>query len=102
MKAGGKLSLELRKLRIKGLAKDVPNELEIDITKLGIGKTIQVGSLSYPNLELLNPKNAVVVAVKVARAAVVEEEEEEEGAEVEGEEGAPAEGAEETKQEEQK
>ena len=99
VKAGGKLSLELRKLRVKALVKDLPNELVIDITNLGIGKTIQVGSLDYPNLELLNTKHAVVVAVKVARAAVVEEEEEE----VEGAEGEEtvAEGTEETKQEEQ-
>lgn len=100
VKAGGKLSLELRKLRVKALVKDLPNELVIDITNLGIGKTIQVGSLDYPNLELLNTKHAVVVAVKVARAAVVEEDEEEEVEGAEGEEAA-AEGAEEAKQEEQ-
>ncbi len=100
VKAGGKLSLELRKLRVKALVKDLPNELVIDITNLGIGKTIQVGSLDYPNLELLNTKHAVVVAVKVARAAVVEEEEEEEVEGAEGEETV-AEGTEETKQEEQ-
>ncbi|HLW07101.1 MAG TPA: 50S ribosomal protein L25/general stress protein Ctc [Marinilabiliaceae bacterium] len=100
VKAGGKLSLELRKLRVKALVKDLPNELVIDITNLGIGKTIQVGSLDYPNLEILNTKHAVVVAVKVARAAVVEEDEEEEVEGAEGEEAA-AEGTEETKQEEQ-
>lgn len=100
VKAGGKLSLELRKLRVKALVKDLPNELVIDITKLGIGKTIQVGSLNYPNLELLNSSHAVVVAVKVARAAVVEEEDEEEVEGAEGEETA-AEGTEEGKQEEQ-
>ncbi|TCO10457.1 50S ribosomal protein L25/general stress protein Ctc [Natronoflexus pectinivorans] len=69
VKAGGKLTLEQRKLRVKGLMKNLPDELEINISKLGLGKGIQVGSLSFPELELLNAKNSVVVAVKLTRAA---------------------------------
>ncbi|WP_026474692.1 50S ribosomal protein L25/general stress protein Ctc [Alkaliflexus imshenetskii] len=69
VKAGGKLQLEQRKLRVKAFAKDLPNELTVNISNLGLGKSIQVGSLSYPNLELLNAKNSVVVSVKLTRAA---------------------------------
>lgn len=69
VKAGGKLQLEMRKLNVKGLPANLPDNLEIDITNLGLGKTIQVGELSYENLEILNAKNAVVVAVKLTRAA---------------------------------
>lgn len=69
VKAGGKLQLELRKLKIKGFAKDMPDELNIDITNLGLGKGMKVGELSYENVEILNAKNAVVVAVKLTRAA---------------------------------
>jgi large subunit ribosomal protein L25 len=59
----------MRKLNVKGLPANLPDNLEIDITNLGLGKTIQVGELSYENLEILNAKNAVVVAVKLTRAA---------------------------------
>lgn len=69
VKAGGKLQLEQRKLRVKGLAKYVPDELVVNISNLGLGKGIQVGHLNYPNLELLNAKNSVVVSVKLTRAA---------------------------------
>lgn len=69
VKAGGKLNLEKRKLKVKGLAKDLPDALDIDITSLGLGKGIQVGHLNYDNLELLNNKNQVVVSVKLTRAA---------------------------------
>jgi large subunit ribosomal protein L25 len=69
VKAGGKLSLEMRKLRVKALYKDIPEKLTIDVSSLGLGKTIQVGSLSYDNIELVNAKNAVVCAVKLTRAA---------------------------------
>ena len=69
VKAGGKLQLEKRKLKVRGLAKNLPDTLKIDITELGLGKTIQVGALSYENIELTTAKNAVVVAVRLTRAA---------------------------------
>lgn len=69
VKAGGKLSLEMRKLKVKGLYKDFPEKLKINISNLGLGKTIQVGALSFDNLELLNAKDNVVAAVKLTRAA---------------------------------
>ncbi|MBN2743551.1 large subunit ribosomal protein L25 [Breznakibacter xylanolyticus] len=69
VKAGGKLQLELRKLRVKALPKDMPDNLEIKIDSLGLGKTIQVKELAFDNIEILNAKNAVVVAVKLTRAA---------------------------------
>jgi len=69
VKAGGKLQLEMRKLKVKALAKDLPDTLDINIDNLGLGKTIQVKELSFDNLEILNAKNAVVVSVKLTRAA---------------------------------
>ena len=69
VKAGGKLSLEMRKLKVKGLYKDFPEKLIINIENLGLGKTIQVGALAFEKLELLNAKDNVVAAVKLTRAA---------------------------------
>ena len=69
VKAGGKLSLEMRKLKVKGLYKDIPEKLLVDISNLGLGKAIQVGSLHFDKLELVNAKNAVVCTVKLTRAA---------------------------------
>ncbi|GHV56646.1 50S ribosomal protein L25 [Bacteroidia bacterium] len=69
VKAGGKLSLEIRKLRVRGLYKNFPEKLVVNIENLGLGKTIQVGELHFDNLELLNAKDNVVAAVKLTRAA---------------------------------
>lgn len=69
VRAGGKLSMEMRKLKVKALYKDIPDRLHIDVTKLKLGKTIQVGELSFENIELLNAKKAVVAAVRLTRAA---------------------------------
>lgn len=69
VKAGGKLSLEMRKLKVRGNYTKIPEKIVIDVTSLGLGKTIQVGKLSFENLEILNAKNAVVAQVKLTRAA---------------------------------
>lgn len=69
VRAGGKLALEMRKLKVKAVYTEIPEKLFIDVTNLGLGKTIQVGALSFEGLEIINAKNAVVCAVKLTRAA---------------------------------
>ena len=69
VKAGGKLSLDIRKLKVKALPAKLPQELQINVEKLELGKTIQVGYLHYEGLELLNAKNAVICRVQLTRAA---------------------------------
>ncbi|HEY5509191.1 MAG TPA: 50S ribosomal protein L25/general stress protein Ctc [Paludibacter sp.] len=69
VKAGGKLALEMRKLKVKGLYTQLPENIVIDVTELGLGKSIQVAKVSVDKLEILNAKNAVVCQVKLTRAA---------------------------------
>ena len=69
VRAGGKLALQLRKLKVKASYTAIPERLVIDVTPLGLGKTIKVGELNYEGLELINAKEAVVCAVKLTRAA---------------------------------
>ena len=59
----------MRKLKVRAPYTDIPEQLFIDVTELGLGKTIQVGALSFDGLEIINAKNAVVCAVKLTRAA---------------------------------
>ena len=69
VKAGGKLSLSMKKLKVKALYTAIPERLIINVDNLGLGKTLQVGELNFDNLELMNAKNAVVCAVQLTRAA---------------------------------
>lgn len=69
VRAGGKLSLDLRKLKVKAMYDKVPEKLHINVEKLALGKSIQTGDLSFEGLELLNAKNAVVCRVQLTRAA---------------------------------
>lgn len=69
VKVGGKLMLSKRKLRVSGLVNDLPDELEIDITKLELGKSIFVSDIVLPNLTILTPGSTAICAVKMTRAA---------------------------------
>ncbi len=69
VKAGGKLSLEMLKLKVRGIYTNFPDRMTIDVTELGLGKKLSVGQLHFDNLELANAKNQVVVQVKATRAS---------------------------------
>lgn len=69
VKAGGKLSLSMKKLKVKAIYSLIPEKLVINVDNLELGKTIQVGDLHYEGLELVNAKNAVICAVQLTRAA---------------------------------
>ena len=69
VKAGGKLTLTMRKLKTKATYDKIPERLVVNVTDLGLGQSLQVGDLHFEGLELMNAKNAVVCAVKLTRAA---------------------------------
>ena len=69
VKAGGKPSLVMKKLRVKALYTAIPERLVLNVDHLGLGKTMQVGEIHIDGLELVNAKNAVVCAVQLTRAA---------------------------------
>lgn len=98
VKAGGKLSLDLRKLRARALYNDLPETLNIDVTKLKLGKSIQVGELDFGKVEILNPKEAVVCRVQTTRVSLGDSLDEDEDEDEEGAEGAEGEGAKEAEE----
>jgi large subunit ribosomal protein L25 len=70
VKAGGKLSLEMKKLKVNGIYTQIPNRVEIDVTDLGLGKKLYVGAVKIAEgLKLTNPADACVAQVKATRAS---------------------------------
>jgi len=79
LKNGGKLRQRRRHLKVKGLIKDMPDTLDIDMTDIDIGQYINISDLSYDNLEILTPGRVMVVGVvssRVAARSFIEAEEE--------------------------
>jgi large subunit ribosomal protein L25 len=85
--AGGKLRLRRRYLKVKGLVQNMPELIEIDITKLKIGGVIKVSDIKIDKIELLDAAQSMVVGIVSSRIAakvgddIAEEEESTEGEE---------------------
>ena len=92
--AGGVLRQSFRKLTLKAIPANLPDEIVIDVTPLRIGNKLYVGDIKNDAYTFLHPDNAVIAAVKMSRnamkagAAMVDEDEDEE--EVAPEAEAPA------------
>ena len=69
VRAGGKLVQLQRRLKVKALYTNIPEKLVIDVTNLELGKSIKVGEVSFENLQLVTPKEALVCSVKTTRAS---------------------------------
>jgi large subunit ribosomal protein L25 len=71
VRAGGKLVVKSKKLRVKALPMLLPDFIEINIDNLEIGKSIKVGDLArIENLTLLDSPNNPVVSVVTTRAVM--------------------------------
>ena len=68
--AGGVLRQSFRKLKVKAIPANLPDEIVVDVTPLRIGNKLYVGALKTEGYSFVHPDNAVVVAVKMSRNAM--------------------------------
>ncbi len=68
VKTGGKLIQKLRKLRVKALPKDMPQYVEVSISKLEVGKSVSVGELQFDAFKVTNNSDDTIVSVTMSRA----------------------------------
>ena len=80
---GGKFVLVSREVKISALMKDLPDTINLDVTKLDIEKRIVAGDIKVENVSVVTPKSTIICAVKSTRqiAAQLAHEEKMEGAE---------------------
>lgn len=69
VKQGGKLALAKRKVRVSALEENLPDSVDVDVTELGLGKSIFVSDLNIKNLTILTPATTAICAVRMTRAA---------------------------------
>ncbi|RMF61341.1 MAG: 50S ribosomal protein L25 [Calditrichaeota bacterium] len=96
VKQGGILEHLTRELEIECFPRHLPDHLEVDVSELNVGDSIQVKDLNFENITILNDPNETIALVELPKAAISAEEEaaaEEAAAEAaaEGEEEAPEE-----------
>jgi len=85
VKMGGHLFQLKRYIRVKALPKHIPDNLQVDVTELGLGKSLKISEVQFENLEILDHPSDVIAMVKLTRAAMSKADE---AAKAEGEEAA--------------
>ena len=76
VRAGGVLRRNRRKLRIKALPTNLPDNIQVDISDLKIGNKVYVSELFNDDYKFLHSDNTVVCQVKQSRVSVDIEEDE--------------------------
>jgi large subunit ribosomal protein L25 len=91
---GGKPIHKMRRLIVKALPKDMPDEIKVNVSELTIGDSIRVADIERENIEILDDPNSVIFLVKSPRGGGFATEEEMEAMEEGGAEEGAEEGAE--------
>jgi large subunit ribosomal protein L25 len=88
---GGILQLLVHQVNVEALPMEIPDRLEVDVTALNIGDSLQMAALQVPErVTVLDDPETVIVTVLAPRALELPEDLVEEGEEGEEEEGEAA------------
>ena len=74
IKQGGILEHLTREVEIECMPRHLPNQLEVDISNLAVGQSIQIKDLAFENITILNDPNETVALVELPKAAISAEE----------------------------
>ncbi|MCM1042520.1 MAG: 50S ribosomal protein L25 [Bacteroides sp.] len=69
---GGKLLKRMRRLRLRALPADMPENITVDITKLDIADEVKVKDLCSDKYKIMEDMTAAVVTIKATRNAVAD------------------------------
>ena len=73
---GGKFYQNARSIRVCALMKDLPDDVTVDITPLGLDKRIKASDIQLDNVAIVSDKDMIICGVKTTRnvtAAAAEE-----------------------------
>ncbi|MFN2262418.1 MAG: 50S ribosomal protein L25/general stress protein Ctc [Psychroflexus sp.] len=88
VKNGGVLRFNLRRMIVRGLAKNLPDFIVADVTPLKIGQKLYVTAVASENYTIQHPDNTVICQVRTSRnVAAIGVDEDEEDEDETGEEG---------------
>ena len=70
---GGKFTQNSRFIRISALMANLPDDVTVDISSLGLDKKIKAGDLKFDNITVLSDKDTIICGVKSTRNMVAQE-----------------------------
>ncbi|NBB20642.1 50S ribosomal protein L25/general stress protein Ctc [Runella sp. CRIBMP] len=65
---GGKLVQKLRKIKVIGLAKNIPDFVDVPVGDLDLGKSVKVGHLKVEGFKIVNNASLPIAGVEIPRA----------------------------------
>ena len=65
---GGKLVQKLRKIKVQGLADNIPDYIDVSIADLDLGKTVKVANLTVEGFKILSNASLPIASVEIPRA----------------------------------
>ncbi len=68
--AGGNFNKRRRYLKIKGLLDNIPNTIDVEVSKLNIGDSLRIGSIESENYTILDKPELTLCSVNVSRLAM--------------------------------
>ena len=68
---GGKFYQNARSIKVSALMKDLPDEVKVDITPLGLDKRIKAGDIQLKNVAVVSDKDTIICGVKTTRNVTV-------------------------------
>ena len=73
VKAGGKLVLKIKSVKVKTLPKYLKENIEVDITNLELNENIRVENIKAENMEIMNSPRIPIASVTMTRQLKQEE-----------------------------
>ena len=67
---GGKFFQSARKVRVSATMANLPDEVTVDITNVGLDKTIKAGDIKIDNVAVISDKDMIICGVKSTRNSV--------------------------------
>ena len=75
VKEGGVLQQSLFRIDIECLPKDIPENVEVDVSHLTMGDAVKVSDLNLEDITILNAEDSIIASIIAPRSEVEEEEE---------------------------
>lgn len=65
---GGKLMQKLRKIKVKGFVKDLPDSIKVNISHMDLGGNILVKDVDFGSISITSPATAAIASVEIPRS----------------------------------
>lgn len=68
LQKGGKLAVKMRKVKVKALPGNMPEQINVSLEGMDLGQSVKIGTVTQENFEIISNPNIPVASVTIPRA----------------------------------